>query len=44
MAAGPPVTPVSVAKATQEPAPTEIRVVATAEASSVVQVKSQIGG
>jgi multidrug efflux system membrane fusion protein len=44
MAAGPPVTPVSIAKATQESAPTEIRVVATAEASSVVQVKSQIGG
>lgn len=36
--------PVSVAKATQESVPTELRVVGTAEASSNVQVKSQIAG
>ena len=44
MAAGPPVVPVTVAKATQENVPTELRVVGTAEASSNVQVKSQIAG
>lgn len=43
-AAGPPVVPVSVSKATQEAVPTELRVVGTAEASSNVQVKSQIAG
>ena len=42
--AGPPVVPVSVAKATQESVPTELRVVGTVEASSIVQVKSQIAG
>ena len=35
---------VSVAKATQESVPTEVRVVGTVEASAVVQVKSQIAG
>ncbi len=44
LAAGPPVVPVSVAKATQENVPTELRVVGTAESSSNVQVKSQIAG
>jgi multidrug efflux system membrane fusion protein len=44
MAAGPPVVPVSVAKATQENVPTELRVVGSAESSSNVQVKSQIAG
>jgi membrane fusion protein, multidrug efflux system len=44
MAAGMPATPVSVAKAVQEAVPTELRVVGTGEASSVVQVKSQIAG
>lgn len=44
MAAGPPVVPVSVAKATLEAVPTELRVVGTAEASAIVQVKSQIAG
>jgi len=44
MAAGPPVVPVTVAKATQENVPTELRVVGTAEAFSNVQVKSQIAG
>jgi len=42
--AGPPVVPVSVAKATQESVPTELRVVGTVEASAIVQVKSQIAG
>ncbi len=42
--AGPPVMPVSVAKATQESVPTELHVVGTVEASAVVQVKSQIAG
>ena len=41
---GPPVVPVSVAKATQESVPTELRVVGTVEASAIVQVKSQIAG
>jgi len=40
----PPVVPVSVAKATQESVPTELRVVGTVEASSIVQVKSQVAG
>ena len=39
--AGPPVMPVSVAKATGESVPTELHVVGTVEASAVVQVKSQ---
>jgi len=43
-AAGPPVVPVSVAKAVEESVPTEIRVVGTVDASSVVQVKSQVAG
>jgi multidrug efflux system membrane fusion protein len=42
--AGPPVMPVSVATATEESVPTELRVVGTVEASAVVQVKSQIAG
>jgi membrane fusion protein, multidrug efflux system len=42
--AGPPVTPVTVAKATLESVPSELRVVGTVEASSIVQVKSQIAG
>ncbi|HWC96594.1 MAG TPA: efflux RND transporter periplasmic adaptor subunit [Candidatus Sulfopaludibacter sp.] len=44
MAARMPAVPVSVAKAVQESVPTEIRVVGNGEASSVVQVKSQIAG
>lgn len=44
MAARMPAVPVSVAKAVQESVPTELRVVGTGEASSVVQVKSQIAG
>lgn len=43
-AAGPPVVPVSIAKAAQEAVPTELRVVGTVDASSVVQVKSQVAG
>jgi multidrug efflux system membrane fusion protein len=43
-AAGPPVVPVSVAQAVEEATPTEIRVVGTVDASSVVQVKSQVAG
>src|SRR5436305_14850336 len=45
--AGPPVVPptaVTVAQATQESVPSELRVVGTVEASSIVQVKSQIAG
>src|SRR3954454_20176112 len=42
--AGPPVVPVSVAKATQESVPTELRVVGTVEASAIVQIKSQVSG
>src|SRR5882757_9589897 len=42
--AGPPVVPVSVAKATQESVPTELRVVGSVEASAIVQVRSQISG
>jgi multidrug efflux system membrane fusion protein len=41
---GPPAVPVSVAKATEESVPTELRVVGTVEASAIVQVKSQIAG
>jgi membrane fusion protein, multidrug efflux system len=44
MGGGPPVTPVSVATATQESVPDELRVVGTVEASAIVQVKSQIAG
>jgi len=43
-AAGPPVVPVSVAKVSEESVPTEIRVVGSVDASSVVQIKSQIAG
>jgi len=43
-AGGMPVFPVSVAKATEQSVPTELRVVGTVEASAVVQVKSQIAG
>ena len=43
-AAGPPIVPVSVAKSVEESVPTEIRVVGTVDASSVVQVKSQVAG
>ena len=43
-AAGPPIVPVSVAKAEQETVPTELRVVGTVDASSIVQVKSQVAG
>jgi multidrug efflux system membrane fusion protein len=41
---GPPAVPVSVAKATEESVPTELRVVGSVEASAIVQVKSQIAG
>ena len=41
---GMPAVPVTVAKATAESVPTQLRVVGTVEASSIVQVKSQIGG
>lgn len=44
MAARMPAVPVSVAKAVQQSVPTELRVVGTGEASSAVQVKSQIAG
>jgi multidrug efflux system membrane fusion protein len=43
-AQAPAVVPVSVAKAVQESVPTELRVVGTVEASSIVQVKSQVAG
>ena len=42
--AGPPVVPVTVAKVTSESVPTELRVVGSVDASSIVQVKSQIAG
>lgn len=41
---GPPVVPVSVAKASQESVPLELKVVGTAEASARVEVKSQVAG
>ncbi|HYP05136.1 MAG TPA: efflux RND transporter periplasmic adaptor subunit, partial [Bryobacteraceae bacterium] len=41
---GPPPVPVSVATATQEPVPFELRVVGNVEASATVQVKSQVAG
>jgi len=44
MMAGPPVIPVSLAKATEESIPTEIRVIGTVEASAIVQIKSMVGG
>lgn len=40
----PPAVPVSVAKATQETIPIEVRVVGTAEASATVEVRSQVAG
>ena len=43
-AGGIPMVPVTVAKATQESVPTELRVVGTVEASAIVQVKSQVAG
>jgi membrane fusion protein, multidrug efflux system len=43
-ASGPPPAPVSVVKATTESIPTEIRVVGAVDASSIVQVKSQVAG
>jgi multidrug efflux system membrane fusion protein len=43
-AAAPPAMSVSVAKASTESVPTEVRVVGTVEASAIVQVKSQIAG
>jgi membrane fusion protein, multidrug efflux system len=43
-AAGPPIVPVSVAKATEEPVATEIRVVGNVDASAIVQIKSQVAG
>ena len=43
-AAGPPIVPVSAAKATLESVPTELRLVGTVEASAIVQVKSQVAG
>lgn len=44
MMAGPPVVPVSLAKATEESIPTEIRVIGTVEASAIVQIKSMVAG
>ena len=41
---GSPAVPVSVAKATSESVPTELRVVGTVDASAIVQVKSQVAG
>jgi membrane fusion protein, multidrug efflux system len=41
---GPPTVPVSVAKASSESVPLDVRVVGTVEASSTVQVKSQVAG
>jgi membrane fusion protein, multidrug efflux system len=43
-AAGPPVVPVSVAKAVEEPVAVELRVIGNVDASSIVQVKSQVAG
>ena len=42
--AGPPPVPVTVATATQESVPFELRVVGSAMASAAVQVKSQVAG
>jgi multidrug efflux system membrane fusion protein len=44
MMAGPPVIPVSLAKAGRESIPTEIRVIGTVGASANVQIKSEVGG
>jgi multidrug efflux system membrane fusion protein len=41
---GPPPVPVSLAKATQESVPFELQAVGTVEASSTVEVKSQVAG
>jgi membrane fusion protein, multidrug efflux system len=41
---GPPPVPVSIAKATQESLPFELRIVGTVEPSATVQVKSQVAG
>jgi membrane fusion protein, multidrug efflux system len=41
---GPPTVPVSVAKASQETVPFQVRVVGNVEASSTLQVKSQVAG
>ncbi|HUP03399.1 MAG TPA: efflux RND transporter periplasmic adaptor subunit [Bryobacteraceae bacterium] len=43
-AGGFPMMPVTVAKATQESVPAELRAVGTVEASAIVQVKSQVAG
>ena len=43
-AAGPPVVPVSVTKAGREAVPFDLNVVGTVEASSIVQIKSQVAG
>jgi multidrug efflux system membrane fusion protein len=43
-AGGMPMIPVTMAKATQESVPTDLRVVGTVEASAVVQIKSQVAG
>jgi multidrug efflux system membrane fusion protein len=43
-AGAPPAVPVSVTKVTQESVPTELKVVGTVDASSIVQVKSQVAG
>jgi multidrug efflux system membrane fusion protein len=43
-AGGPPLVPVSIARASRESVPTELRVVGSVEASAIVQVKSQISG
>ena len=42
--AAPPAVPVSATQAARESVPTELRVVGTVEASSIVQVKSQVAG
>jgi multidrug efflux system membrane fusion protein len=41
---GPPIVPVSIARASVESVPFELRVVGTAEASAIIQVKSQVSG
>ena len=41
---GPPIVPVSIAKAVQESVPADLRVVGTVEASAIVQVRSQVAG
>lgn len=43
-AAGPPIVPVSVARASEEPVEVELRVVGNVDASSIVQIKSQVAG